>query len=174
MSSRTGVWVRAAGVVVALVGAAVVVNIVRHGSYNGNIIETVFTAVGVAILVAVGSTPIVAVVCFLKGRSMEGWMAALTLPAIAAAFGAGRFWIQNQDLDGFEGIGPALLVFVWIVGLGGMLTAVGWSGALKFARPESTWAHRWYDQAKTAAAIANDPMRMGNVDPSPGDWPSGD
>jgi hypothetical protein len=161
-----------AAVMAVLAVAAVAVGIVAFGSFDP--IDTALIMIGLPIVVAVGGTPIVAVVCFLKGRAAAGWMAALTLPAIAVAFGGGRLWFENQEFDGFEGIGPALLMFMLIVGVGGSLAALGWSGAFIFARPESVWARRWYGPEKMVAAIEKTPMRIGSVEPSRGDWPSRD
>ncbi len=170
MISRGGLRLRVAVAVVALALGAVAVNIGRYGSFNGNVFEMAFTMVALAALLVLGGTPITALVCFWKGRPLMGWGAAATLPAVAVVFGVGVAWGRSQETS-IDDFGAALLFGVFVLlltaAVGGGLAIPSWVGALQLAHPDSTWARRWYDADRMAAARANHAEREGTVLPLP-------
>ena len=98
------------------------------------------------------ASPVTAAVCFWKGKRVLGLMGAVALPAAGLIFVLANNALAKsdgglQDLGTEGGAAMALMLVTAVLAIPSLF------GAVRLARPNSTWASKRYDEDKMNRAL---------------------
>ncbi len=108
------------------------------------------------LLLLVGATfasPVTAAVCYLKGKRVLAVAGAATLPAAGLIFVLANNALAKSD-GGLQDLGTEMGAAMALMLVSAVLAIPSLFGAVRLARPNSTWALTRYDQDKMNTALA--------------------